>query len=88
MLAYQQIQQLSEQLRRENEYLAEEVKASRDLRLVVGTSPSFTKVVDLVKAVAPTDTTVLLLGETGTGKEVLAQALHDSALATTSRVFE
>ncbi|HNA27286.1 MAG TPA: sigma 54-interacting transcriptional regulator, partial [Nitrospira sp.] len=77
VLAYQQIKQLSEQLRRENEYLAAEVKASRDLRLVVGTSPSFTKVVDLLKAVAPTDTTVLLLGETGTGKEVLAQALHD-----------
>ena len=77
VLAYQQIKQLSEQLRRENEYLAAEVKASRDLRLVVGTSPSFTKVVDFVKAVAPTDTTVLLLGETGTGKEVLAQALHD-----------
>ncbi len=77
VLAYQQIKQLSEQLRRENEYLAEEVKASRNLRLVVGTSPAFTKVVDLVKAVAPTDTTVLLLGETGTGKEVLAQALHD-----------
>ncbi len=77
VLAYQQIKQLSEQLRRENEYLAEEVKASRNLHLVIGTSPSFTKVVDLVKAVAPTDTTVLLLGETGTGKEVLAQALHD-----------
>lgn len=77
VLAYQQIKQLSERLRRENEYLAEEVKASRNLRLIVGTSPSFTKVVDLVKAVAPTDTTVLLLGETGTGKEVLAQALHD-----------
>lgn len=77
VLAYQQIKQLSEQLRRENEYLAAEVKASRDLRLVVGTSPSFTKVVDLLKVVAPTDTTVLLLGETGTGKEVLAQALHD-----------
>jgi len=77
VLAYQQIKQLSERLRQENEYLAEEVKASRNLRLVVGTSPSFTKVVDLVKAVAPTDTTVLLLGETGTGKEVLAQALHD-----------
>ncbi|GMV49928.1 MAG: Formate hydrogenlyase transcriptional activator FhlA [Nitrospirae bacterium] len=77
VLAYEQIKQLSEQLRRENEYLTEEVKASRNLRLVVGNSPTFSKVVDLVRAVAPTDTTVLLLGETGTGKEVLAQALHD-----------
>ena len=77
VLAYQQIKQLSERLRRENEYLAEEVKASRNQRLLVGASLSFSKVVELVKAVAPTDTTVLLLGETGTGKEVLAQALHD-----------
>ena len=77
VLAYQQIKQLSERLRRENEYLAEEVKASRNHRLLVGASLSFNKVVELVKAVAPTDTTVLLLGETGTGKEVLAQALHD-----------
>jgi formate hydrogenlyase transcriptional activator len=77
VLAYQQIKQLSERLRRENEYLTEEVKASRNQRLLVGASPSFGKVVELVKAVAPTDTTVLLLGETGTGKEVLAQALHD-----------
>jgi len=79
-LTYEQIQQLSDRLRRENEYLAEEVKASRNLRLVVGTSLSFRKVVDLLKAVAATDTTVLLLGETGTGKEVLAQALHDLSL--------
>ena len=77
VLAYQQIKQLSERLRRENEYLAEEVKASRNQRLLVGASSSFSQVVELVKAVAPTDTTVLLLGETGTGKEVLAQALHD-----------
>lgn len=46
----------------------------------MGTSLSFRKAVDLLKAVAPTDTTVLLLGKTGTGKEVLAQALHDLSL--------
>jgi formate hydrogenlyase transcriptional activator len=75
--AYQQIKQLSEQLRRENEYLAEEVKANRNLKLVVGESPAFRKVLDLVRAVAPTATTVLLLGETGTGKEVLAETIHN-----------
>jgi formate hydrogenlyase transcriptional activator len=75
--AYQQIKQLSEQLRRENEYLAEEVKANRNLKEVVGESPSFRKVLDLVRAVAPTTTTVLLLGETGTGKEVLAETIHN-----------
>jgi formate hydrogenlyase transcriptional activator len=75
--AYQQIQQLSEKLRLENEYLTEEVKASRNLGSVIGESPAFRKVLDLVRAVAPTDTTALLLGETGTGKEVLARAIHD-----------
>ncbi|HEX2056079.1 MAG TPA: sigma 54-interacting transcriptional regulator, partial [Nitrospiraceae bacterium] len=74
---YQQIQELSEKLRLENEYLTEEVKASRHLGAVIGESPAFRKVLDLVKAVAPTDTTALLLGETGTGKEVLARAIHD-----------
>ena len=68
---------MSKRLRRENEYLTEEVKAGRNQRLLVGASPSFGKVVELVKAVTLTDTTVILLGETGTGKEVLAQALHD-----------
>jgi formate hydrogenlyase transcriptional activator len=77
VLAYQQIQQLSEKLRLENEYLAEEVKASRNLGSVIGESPAFRKVIDLVKAVAPTHTTALLLGETGTGKEVLARAIHE-----------
>jgi formate hydrogenlyase transcriptional activator len=68
---------LSEQLRRENEYLAEEVKANRNLKLVVGESPAFRRVLDLARAVAPTATTVLLLGETGTGKEVLAETIHN-----------
>jgi formate hydrogenlyase transcriptional activator len=77
VLAYQQIKQLSEKLRLENEYLAEEVKASRNLGSVIGESPAFRKVIELVKAVAPTQTTALLLGETGTGKEVLARAIHD-----------
>lgn len=75
--AYQQIKQLSDELRRENEYLVEQVKATRNLDLVIGESPAFRKVLDLVKAVAPTTTTVLLLGETGTGKEVLAEAIHN-----------
>lgn len=77
VLAYQQIKQLSEKLRLENEYLSEEVRASRNLGSVIGESPAFRKVLDLVKAVSPTATTALLLGETGTGKEVLARAIHD-----------
>jgi formate hydrogenlyase transcriptional activator len=45
----------------------------------VGTSPALTGVLRRVRTVAPTDATVLLLGETGTGKELLARALHDAS---------
>ena len=75
--AYERIQGLSEQLSRENEYLAEEVRVSRNVGTMVGESAAFQQVLTLVKAVAPTQTTVLLLGETGTGKELLARAIHD-----------
>ena len=75
--AYERIKRLSEQLSRENEYLAEEVRLSRNLGTMVGESAPFQQVLTLVKAVAPTNTTVLLLGETGTGKELLARAIHD-----------
>jgi formate hydrogenlyase transcriptional activator len=77
--AYERIKRLSEQLSRENEYLVEEVRLSRNLGTMVGESPAFQQVLTLVKAVAPTNTTVLLLGETGTGKELLARAIHDSS---------
>jgi formate hydrogenlyase transcriptional activator len=75
--AYERIQRLSEQLSRENEYLAEEVRESRNLGRMVGASPAFRQVQSLVRAVAPTNTSVLIRGETGTGKEVLAHAIHE-----------
>ncbi len=77
VLAYERIERLTEQLRHENEYLAAEVKASRIPDQLVGSTPVFQRVVDLVRTVAGTHTTVLLLGETGTGKDVLARAVHD-----------
>ncbi|WP_447979004.1 sigma 54-interacting transcriptional regulator [Candidatus Nitrospira bockiana] len=75
--AYEHIKRLSEQLSRENEYLAEEVRVSRNMGALVGRSQGFQHVLDLIRAVAPTPTSVLLLGETGTGKELLARAVHD-----------
>lgn len=75
--AYERITRLSEQLARGNEYLNEEVKRSQGLGAIVGESPGVAQVLNLARAVAPTDTTVLLTGETGTGKEVVARAIHD-----------
>lgn len=77
--AYERIKRLSEQLSRENEYLVEEVKQSKNLGTMVGRSSAFQEVLALVQAVAPTTTSVLLQGETGTGKELIARAIHDSS---------
>lgn len=77
--AYEQITRLTEQLRLENDYLAEEVKTSRHFGELIGDSPAFRDVLALVRAVAPTQTSVLLLGETGTGKELLAREIHDAS---------
>jgi PAS domain S-box-containing protein len=60
----------------EREYLREEVKALHNFEDIIGQSPALLRVLQDVEQVAPTQTTVLLLGETGTGKEVMARALH------------
>jgi len=63
-------------LRRENEYLQEEISDSRHFDEIVGRSAAVAAVVEQVRAVAPTDSTVLIQGETGTGKELFARAIH------------
>jgi formate hydrogenlyase transcriptional activator len=75
--AYEQINRLREQLARENEYLVEEIKSTHNFGTMVGTSEVFQKVLSLVKAVGPTSTAVLISGETGTGKELLARRIHE-----------
>lgn len=74
--AYDQIRQLKDQLEQENVYLREEVGASLDLKSLVGDSPALQKSLRAIEMVAPTDSTVLITGETGTGKELVAQAIH------------
>ncbi len=77
MLAYEQIATLKGRLEQENIYLQEEIKTEHNFEEIVGQSPSIKAVLKGVETVAPTDATVLLLGETGTGKELVARAVHD-----------
>ena len=63
-------------LRQQNVYLQEEIKAVHNFEEIIGRSPALTSVLDAVERVAPTDSTVLITGETGTGKELIARAVH------------
>jgi transcriptional regulator with GAF, ATPase, and Fis domain len=74
--AYDEIRSLKEQLEQENVYLRDEKRASADFNTLVGESPALQKTLKAIEQVAPTDSTVLITGETGTGKELVAQAIH------------
>ncbi len=75
--AYQEIAQLKDQLAEEKLYLQDEIRTERNFGEIVGDSLAFKRVLEQVETVAPTDASVLILGETGTGKELIARALHD-----------
>ena len=72
--AYDQITHINAQLSEEKQYLERELY--REFSEIVGSSRALRQVLKAVKTVAPTDSTVLLLGETGTGKELIARAVH------------
>jgi formate hydrogenlyase transcriptional activator len=74
--AYEEIRSLKEQLEQENVYLRDEMKSSVDFKTLVGESPALQKTLKAIEKVAPTNSTVLITGETGTGKELVAQAIH------------
>ena len=77
MLAYEEITALKSRLEQENLYLQEESRAEGTLGDVIGESPAIRKVLASVRLVAGTDATVLIAGETGTGKEVVVRAIHE-----------
>jgi transcriptional regulator with GAF, ATPase, and Fis domain/predicted ATPase len=74
--AYAEIQELKEQLQKENIVLREEIDRSSIFEEIVGESPALQTVLASVAKVAPVDSTVLVTGETGTGKELIARAIH------------
>ena len=77
MRSYEEIAALKTRFERENVYLQEEIRREHGFDELVGTSPALLEVLRHVEQVAPTDATVLILGETGTGKELIARAIHD-----------
>jgi transcriptional regulator with GAF, ATPase, and Fis domain len=84
--AYAEIHGLKEQLQKENIVLRDEIDQTSMFEEIVGASPPLRTVLSHVAKVAPTDSTVLITGETGTGKERIARAIHERSRRA-SRVF-
>jgi formate hydrogenlyase transcriptional activator len=77
MKFYEEIATLKARLEKENIYLREEIRTAHNFEEIVGNSPALLAVLRAVEQVAPTDSTVLIYGETGTGKELIARAIHN-----------
>ena len=85
-IAYEKLNASRDQIEEERLYLETELRAEYNFENIVGRSPSLIKVLQQIQIVAPTDSTVLLHGETGTGKELIARAIH-SLSSRKSRTF-
>jgi formate hydrogenlyase transcriptional activator len=77
MQSYQEIDSLKARLEKENVYLREELRTEHNFEEIVGNSPALLRALGAVDQVAPTNATVLIYGETGTGKELVARAIHN-----------
>jgi formate hydrogenlyase transcriptional activator len=76
-LSYRELADIKERLATEKLYLEDEIRSDQNFGNMVGEGPAFQSVLKSVQIVAPTDATVLILGETGTGKELVARAIHE-----------
>jgi transcriptional regulator with GAF, ATPase, and Fis domain len=84
--AKEELSELTHKLAQENLYLEDEIRTDSNFKEIVGNSAELHRVLKLVETVAPTDSTVLVYGETGTGKESIARAVHDLS-SRRSRTF-
>jgi formate hydrogenlyase transcriptional activator len=76
-LAFQEIAELKNKLTEEKLYLEDEIRTEHNFEEIVGDSPALKALLSQLRTVAPTDSTVMITGETGTGKELIARALHN-----------
>jgi len=77
--SYEEFEKLKDQLLRENVSLKEEIKSENNFEEIIGADISLKEVLSKVKMVADTDATVLIRGETGTGKELISRSIHNSS---------
>jgi formate hydrogenlyase transcriptional activator len=79
-LSFRKIEALKSKLEEEKLYLEEEIRTRHNFEEIIGNSPALRRVLEEVETVAKTDSTVLIYGETGTGKELIARAIHNLSL--------
>ena len=87
-MAYQEISSLKDKLAKEKLYLEEEIQTAYNFEEIVGDSRALKLVLKEVQTVAATDSTVLILGETGSGKELVARALHNRQRSAGANIRE
>ena len=80
VLAYDELEKFTQKIKNENKYLLEEIKSEYNFDSIIGSSRVLKEVFKNISLVSATETTVLILGETGTGKELIARSLHYSSL--------
>jgi len=78
-LSYRQLHEMKERLATEKLYLEDEIRLDHNQGNMVGAGAAFQSILRSIQIVAPTDASVLILGETGTGKELVARAVHESS---------
>ena len=76
-VAYREIAELKDQLAQEKLYLEDEIRTEQGFEEIIGRSEALRAVLHQIETVAPTGSTVLIYGETGTGKELVARAIHE-----------